>query len=317
MAEEGSKAEPPVDDNDPYPTGISTMLPTAIRSRIPSLGSLRRNRTMPNAPIPTLRRTKSSSSIQTPELSFAQSRPTTPDAEPTINNAVVVHRGKFDGQPGNHWDTAELGYSIWRAANYVAATQGDHQTARIMHIDAARYMYLSLPRDLSAAEIESLRNSMPPQLLSASNNVPQRLPPSHLRRLTSWSVQEPCLLCQVSLISGSRSVGMVLTVIFFVIPLGVTFINAILKFERRHQVTERALASFQALFTAAVSGASGEQDIDYPAACARFIGLTFVRPLVCYLQWLLDGVLGGATDGWEQAAARSGRANITADEVRL
>jgi hypothetical protein len=109
---------------------------------------------------------------------------------------------------------------------------------------------------------------------------------------------------------------MLLTVIFFAIPIGVTIINALLRFERRHQVSERALASFQALFTAAVSGASGEQDIDYPAACARFIGLTFVRPLVCYLQWLLDGVLGGATDGWERAAARSGRENIIAYEVR-
>jgi hypothetical protein len=185
MAEEGSNTDPPMDNNDPYPTGISTMLPTAIRSRIPSLGSLRRNRTTSGTSIPTLRRTKSSSSIQAPDLSFAQSRPTTPEAEATSSNAVVVHRGNLDGQPSNGWDTAELGYSIWRAANYVATTQGDHRTARIMHIDAARYMYLSLPRDLTATEVELLRNSMPPQLLTG-DDIPQRLPPSNLRRLTSW-----------------------------------------------------------------------------------------------------------------------------------
>ncbi|KAK6366513.1 hypothetical protein LTS17_010599 [Exophiala oligosperma] len=262
---------------------LYTMIPSAVRSRMPVLTSLRRSakavilhdsraRRKPQ----TLSRIESFQEKETTTTGFAATvpssgantpmmRPNTPEEHLSAQELSLKMLSQQDTSSGVDWDVAATGVRLWITAKTQAEQGGDVNALRSMHIDALRYMHMALPENLTALEVESLRASMSPRILYQSSLMPQ------IDRKSS-----PSLLRQ-----------------------GVARI-----FERQHQLTEKVLANGLDL-----TSALGERSLELQKALSRFKDGRLGGACVDAGSWLIEGVVGGVNDGIDAVAQGRTRAS--------
>ncbi|KAK5447766.1 hypothetical protein LTS15_009265 [Exophiala xenobiotica] len=282
-----------------------TMIPSAVRSRIPVLDSLRRSAkavvlqtSSPerNArPLSCLNArnekefygfavTAPSSGASTPMI-----RPETPDGQLSTQDLSLRTLPQPETSTGVDWDVAATGIRLWVTAKTQAEQGGDRIALRSMHIDALRYMHMALPETLTPFEIESLRSSMSPQLLSQ----PSETAPAARH-------QHPSLLRQ----GVARVVCWLIAGVLLLLPIIMAFLNRIMQYERQHQVTEKFLANGLDL-----TSALGERSVELQRALTRFKDGRLGGACVDAGSWLVEGILGGVNDGVDAIAQSRRRAS--------
>ena len=158
-----------------------------------------------------------------------------------------------------------------------------------MHIDALRYMSMALPIDLTPLEIQTLRASMPRQLISQSNtsgeaDVPR--PPNLLRQSIAQAI---CWLFAGLLV---------------ILPIIMTLLNRLLQYERQHRLTERVIAN-----GVQVTSNLGERGVEVHQALVRFRDGHVGGACVDLGSWAIEGIVGGVTDGLDAVA--QGQRNLS------
>jgi hypothetical protein len=281
------------------------MIPSAVRSRIPVLASLRRSAkaivlqtSSPERNARTLSCvnarnekefygfavTASSSGASTPMI-----RPETPDGQLSTQELSLRTLPQPETSTGVDWDVAATGIRLWLTAKTQAEQGGDRIALRSMHIDALRYMHMALPETLTPFEIESLRSSMSPQLLSQ----PSETAPAARH-------QHPSLLRQ----GVARVVCWLIAGLLLLLPIIMAFLNRIMQYERQHQVTEKFLANGLDL-----TSALGERSVELQKALTRFKDGRLGGACADAGSWLVEGILGGVNDGVDAIAQSRRRAS--------
>nr|KAK5438874.1 hypothetical protein LTR18_008309 [Exophiala xenobiotica] len=280
------------------------MIPSAVRSRIPVLASLRRSAkaivlqtSSPERNARTLscvnaRNEKEFYGFAVTALSSGAStpmiRPETPDGQLTTQELSLRTLPQPETSTGVDWDVAAIGIRLWVTAKTQAEQGGDRIALRSMHIDALRYMHMALPETLTTFEIESLRSSMSPQLLSQ----PSETAPAARH-------QHPSLLRQ----GVARVVCWLIAGVLLLLPIIMAFLNRIMQYERQHQVTEKFLANGLDL-----TSALGERSVELQKALTRFKDGRLGGACADAGSWLVEGILGGVTDGVDAVAQSRRRA---------
>ncbi|RVX70850.1 hypothetical protein B0A52_06006 [Exophiala mesophila] len=289
-------------------SSLFTMLPTAVRSRIPVLSSIRRsakavvfsgahNARRKAYTISSLDSNQDmysvgfASTVPNSELSTPTLRPQTPEESIRTSELSLTMLPQPMTESGVKWDVATTGIRLWTTAKQQAEQNGDSAALRSMHIDAVRYMHMALPSDLTPLEINSLRASMPVELLAFPESPSPRIerPPTILRR------------------SVAQLVCWALAIVLFVVPVVMAFLNRALQIalnvERRHQVTERLLSN-----SLDIVSAFGEQGSRLQQPMARFKDGPLGNAFLKIVNWFMEGVLGGVNDGIEAIAQRRPKA---------
>ncbi|ETI25608.1 hypothetical protein G647_02382 [Cladophialophora carrionii CBS 160.54] len=284
---------------------IYTMIPSMVRSRIPVLTSLRhtaRTVVLHGSRVrrggegyalscrETTKEKESYSIASTTDSSRATTpttRPESPEGSIPSQNSSLTNYPRPETRSGVDWDVALTGVRLWASAKAQAEQGGDSIALRSMHIDALRYMHMALPQDLTPLEIQSLRGSMAPQLISQAAK-PGELPvPRHPNILRQSIAQAVCWL-----IAG----------LLLVLPVIMALLNRLLQFERQHQVTERVISN-----GVQVTSALGERGIELHQAIVRFKDGRVGGACFDLGSWFMEGVVGGVNDGLD-AVAQSRRA---------
>ena len=183
---------------------------------------------------------------------------------------------------GVDWEVALSGVRLWVIAKSQADQGGDPIAMRSMHIDALRYMHMALPPDLTGVEIQSLRASMSPQLITGTPGVAEH-----------YHHREPSILRQ----SIARVVCWLVAGLLLMLPVFMTFLDRLLRFEREHQVTERVITSGLEL-----TSTLGERGIVLQQAMVRFKDGRVGGACVGMGSWFVEGVVGGINDGLDAVA---------------
>ncbi|RMZ82639.1 hypothetical protein DV738_g1650, partial [Chaetothyriales sp. CBS 135597] len=242
-----------------------------------------------------------SSADQSPPLS----RPSTPvdssDLRRTAASLPLLSNGQSSDSSGINWDLVHLAIQLLSSANNAAQQPDANPTVvRSLHLDATRYMVLSLPPNLSSHELALVRSTLPKELTTADD-----LMALQLAQPAPAKVQSNALRMGVANITGS-----LMALMFFLIPLFVTFINWILLFERQHQLSERALA-----YSIKLGKELGQRGSEIPSAYQKFRDGPFGNALVSGGSWLAEGIAGGIFDGMQNAQDYHFQGQITHKEV--
>ncbi|KAJ9610318.1 hypothetical protein H2200_005095 [Cladophialophora chaetospira] len=282
---------------------IYTMIPAAVRSRIPVLTSLRQTARTVVLHGSRVRRggyaltcvettkEKESYSMATTASSGSSTpttRPGTPDGSAPSQELSLAPLASLERQSGVNWDVALTGIRLWVTARAQATNEGDPVALRSMHIDALRYMHMALPPDLTPLEIQTLRASMPQQLLCQSKSADQA-PNS-----------QPNLLRQ----SIAQAVCWFIAGLLVIVPVIMTLLHRLVEFERQHQITERVLAN-----GIQVTSSLGERGAELHQALVRFKAGRVGGACVDMGSWFVDGIVGGVTDGLDAVAQSQRRAS--------
>jgi hypothetical protein len=142
-------------------------------------------------------------------------------------------------------------------------------------------MHMALPPDLTPLEIQTLRASMPRQLISLSDTTGEA------------ADSQPNLLRQ----SVAQAVCWFVAGLLVVLPIIMTLLHRLLQFERQHQVTERVLAN-----GVQVTSALGERGVELHQAMVRFKAGRVGGVCADMGSWFVDGIVGGVTDGLDAVA---------------
>ncbi len=276
------------------PSSLYTMLPKAVRSRIPVLTSLRRTASSTMFGRSALRRSSSTTidgsrdDAQSSSTASMSSTPRSgsPESTELVQRAIAPDLGLEPAhlRSGVNWDLATHGCRTWLSARSMAQhPNADPAQLRALHIDAVRYMTMSLPKDLTPQEAHMLRQHIPQDVL----DPPDQVGPDAGQRSTN---------------TLRSSVGYVtcciMAIVFFFLPLLMTGITTALIFERQHHITERVLTNSLDLGTVL-----SERGAELQRALQRFRG----GPVGGVLSWVAEGVVGGLVDGVRNAQiSRSG-----------
>ena len=169
----------------------------------------------------------------------------------------------------------------WLSARTAAQqATADPALVRALHIDAVRYMTMSLPRDLTPQEMVLLRQGIPQDVLSPLH-LGQEVGPVRPNGLRSSIAHITCWFMAMA---------------FFFLPLLMTCINKALVFERQHQITERVLTNSLDLGTTL-----GERGADLQKSLQRFREGPLGGALVTGGFFLVEGIAGGVVDGVRSA----------------
>ncbi|OAP59283.1 hypothetical protein AYL99_06581 [Fonsecaea erecta] len=279
------------------------MIPSVVRSRIPVLTSLRHTaRTVVLHGTGVRRRaycaqsnkerdnyefasTTNSSGATTPTI-----RPDSPEGSVPSQDLTMRMLPPLEVRSGVDWDVALTGVRLWVNAKTQAEQGGDPVALRSMHIDALRYMHMALPANLTPLELQNLRASMGPQLISPAETLAEyraQRPPNILRQGVAHAV---CWL-----VAG----------LLLVLPVIMTLLNRLLQFERDHQVTERVLANGIDL-----TSALGERGVELHQAIVRFKDGRVGGACVDLGSWFVEGIVGGVNDGIDAVAQNRRKAPV-------
>jgi hypothetical protein len=274
------------------------MLPRVVQSRIPVLTSLRQTATstiMFRRPPGT---STADMASQQPEdalmlLDAASTATTSRSPSPesidliTTTSSPTLPTDLTHNRSGVQWDVAAHGCRTWLTARTLAQRpDANPAQIRALHIDAVRYMNMSLPQDLTPAEVELMRQDIPAKLITTATSTNNNIQ------------QEPQIQPQTSTLrSGMAYVTCwVMAVSFFFIPIALTLLNKALVYERQHQLTERAFTNTLDLGTVlSVRGA------DLQRSFQRFRDGPVGGAVVNGSWWLAEGVAGGVIDGVRDA----------------
>ncbi|EXJ57353.1 hypothetical protein A1O7_07700 [Cladophialophora yegresii CBS 114405] len=276
---------------------IYTMIPSMVRSRIPVLTSLRHTaRTVvlrrggEGYALSCLETTKEkgsysiSSTTDSSRATTPTTRPESPEGSIPSQDLSLTNSPRPETRLGVDWDVALTGVRLWTSAKAQAEQGGDSLALRSMHVDALRYMHMALPQDLTPLEIQSLRASMAPQLISQAAEPGGLHFPRHPNILRQSIAQAVCWL-----IAG----------LLLVLPVIMTLLNRLLQFERQHQVTERVISN-----GVQVTSALGERGIELHQAIIRFKDGRVGGACFELGSWFVEGVVGGVNDGLDAVAQR-------------
>ncbi|EXJ67903.1 uncharacterized protein A1O5_09250 [Cladophialophora psammophila CBS 110553] len=304
MATADSRPDAKVTGSGPIPCGdlsrstIYTMIPSVVRSKIPVLTSLRHTaRTVVLHGTSARRRaynltcvestkekesygfasTTNSSGSTTPTI-----RPDSPEGSVPSQDLTLRMLPSLEARSGVDWDVALTGVRLWVNAKTQAEQGGDPVALRSMHIDALRYMHMALPSDLTTLEIQNLRASMSPQLISQAENLPEYR-----------AERQPNILRQ----GVAHAVCWLVAGLLLILPIVMTLLNRLLQFERDHQVTERVLANGIDL-----TSALGERGVELHQAIVRFKDGRVGGACVDLGSWFVEGIVGGVNDGLDAVA---------------
>ncbi|KIW10401.1 hypothetical protein PV08_11363 [Exophiala spinifera] len=292
---------------------LYTMIPSAVRSRMPVLTSLRRSakavilhdsrtrRPQPRAlSCPESFQEKEraigfAATVPSSGASTPTTRPNTPEEHTSASSQElslkVLSQQRQETSSGVDWDVAATGVRLWITAKTQAEQGGgDVNALRSMHIDALRYMHMALPENLTALEVESLRASMSPRILYQSSPM--------LPEIDGKS--NPSLLRQ----GVARVVCWVIAGILLVLPVIMAFLNRALQFERQHQLTEKVLANGLDL-----TSALGERSLELQRALSRFKDGPLGSACADAGSWFIEGIVGGVNDGIDAVAQGRARAS--------
>ena len=181
-------------------------------------------------------------------------------------------------QAGVDWSLAEHGCRTWLAARTLAQQPNNNPDhIRTLHIDAVKYMAMSLPQDMTAEETARFQRGLPLHLLSppgSSESVEASARKNSLRR------------------SIARMTCWFIAIIVFFIPLLMTGLNEALVYERQHQLTERVLTNTLDLGTLL-----SERGIELQRSFSRFRGGSVGGAVIDSSLWVAEGFGGGIMDG--------------------
>ena len=172
---------------------------------------------------------------------------------------------------------AELSIRLWMMAKDPTQYQDPHRRAqaRTMQIDAVRYMHMSLPSDLTPMEASAIRSSLPREVLSDRIPAYNRAKPTVLRRVVA------------------QTVALLLALVIFFVPLLTSILNATLKYEREHRMTERLLVRAQH----SVSNL-GAYRAQVQSTLLHFLDSPAGRRVIKSGSYVVEGVAGGVVDGY-------------------
>ena len=172
---------------------------------------------------------------------------------------------------------AELSIRLWVMAKDPTQYQDPLRCAqaRTMQIDAVRYMHMSLPSDLTPIEASAIRASLPPEILSDHIPAYNRAKPTVLRRVVA------------------QTVALLLALVIFFVPLLTSTLNATLKYEREHRMTERLLVRAQH----SVSNL-GAYRAQVQLALLHFLDSPAGRRVIKSGSYVVEGIAGGIADGY-------------------
>lgn len=218
------------------------------------------------------------------------SRPSTPGSDPS--ELVVTGGGAlvpFDravpcADTAIDKALADIGYQLCTMARQERYSHAPNEARiRRMHIDAICYLSMALPKDLNLAEVSHVRENMPLAILENSGHAPSSSAPrpSMLRRLTAWGA---------ALLFGWA---------FLLLPLLLATLNAMLRYERRHRLTESGLSFLQGTFVG-VTAQLTEKQVDAPAYGGAF-GRVIAGVSVC-TAGILKEIVSGVEEGWDRAS---------------
>ena len=294
----------PVAFRNIYRSTIYTMIPSVVRSRIPVLTSLRhtaktvvlhgsrvRRGGYALSCVETTKEKDSYSIASTTDSSRATTpttRPESPDG--SIPSQELSLAPSLETRSGVDWDVALTGVRLWVTAKAQAEQRGDATALRSMHIDALRYMHMALPPDLTPLEIQTLRASMPRQLLSQSATTGE----------AANDMRQPNLLRQ----SIAQAVCWLVAGLLLILPIIMALLHRLLQFERQHQVTERVLAN-----GVQMTSTLGERGVELHQAMVRFKGGRVGGVCVDMGSWFIEGIVGGVTDGLDAVAQSQRKAS--------
>ena len=187
-------------------------------------------------------------------------------------------------------NAAEMAVRLWMMARDPVRCPDPRwrAQARMMQIDAVRYMHMALPADLTAAETATIRGSVPHQVLSDQPNIQSDLKPTALRRAVA------------------QAVALVMAALVFLLPIMTLCINAALSYERDHHITGRVLARAQAT----VSG-FGQYGFRLQSTLLHFLHSPRGERLVASGAYLVEGIAGGVMDGCGYQNASRGTEGIS------
>ena len=309
-------------------------LPSALKSRVPTLDTLRRSVRTARARRPLSR---SLSSWYTPELpksitdlgyqpdddsvtrghqwEIAQfrgsaSRLASPETLPSIPSTrrpqTPLPETKLDleldsavpeSQNNIDWDIALPGFLLLDNAHHQAvraASDSNSAYLRKLYIDGFVYVSKALPPDLTERELEDIDSALPIQLKATSrmSSLPAPQHKNILRRSVTYLVLQVALIISLAL------------------PYLHYLVNQGFHYDCQHRLTERLLTS--GIGTVDLLGQKG---LNLRDAAVRFghgrVGATFVSAGL----WILEGVLGGFSDGLGKGLVIVGQAVIVQQEV--
>jgi len=267
-------------------SSIYAMIPSIVRSRISVLSSRQRSertstvcRPVPRAPlIPDNERIQELDGSRSSAIS---SRSDSPERSGSLD-VSGFGANISDTRSGINWETSSTGVQLWLVARTQAANDVNANPAllRFMYIDAIRYMIMALPPDLSASELKFLNDSLPEQLRTQQApvqgaRIAQEPPPRNLLRR-----------------SVSQTVLLLFATMTLLMPYLINLLNICLSYERRHHLSERLLANGMVL-----ADNLGDLGLEARDAMVRFANSRTGAVLACASFWVVDGLVGGLTDG--------------------
>ncbi|RMZ77312.1 hypothetical protein DV737_g4452, partial [Chaetothyriales sp. CBS 132003] len=190
----------------------------------------------------------------------------------TVQSTLIQHSGSF--------------------SMFLSATQPSQQpnvdpaVVRSLHLDATRYMVLSIPANLTSQEMALVRATIPKEMIRTDELMKMQISEPAPMKVRSNALR----------LGVANITGFLMAMLFFLIPLLVTCVNWILLYERQHQLSERALA-----YSIKLGKELGERGSEIPSAYQKFRGGPFGSALVTGGSWLAQGIAGGIVDGVQTA----------------
>jgi hypothetical protein len=270
---------------DPRPASSQSILvlilPPIIRKRLPMLTSIR-HRYMKRSHIVEHKqsdsRPSSSSSadgevIPYSEWNIASKSATMSQSSSNDSSGTATPRGP--DASGINWAMAGAGVRLWLSGRQQLEEDrnADPAVMRSMHIDALKYMHAALPNDLTIAETDTIVGSLPRGVRDELGYRQHMLPEN---RISESSILRKAV---------SDSVCSLMAVLIFLLPFLMASFNRLLRYEREHQLSEKALTN-----GVATVNAFGERGLDFKDSR---LGNAVLGTAV----WIMDGVVGGFNDG--------------------
>ncbi|RMD41534.1 hypothetical protein DV735_g3602, partial [Chaetothyriales sp. CBS 134920] len=244
-------------------------------------------------------------SFSSADPSPPSSRPSSPvdcsDLRRSVASLPLLSPGQSTDSSGINWDLVRLAIQLLSSATNAAQQPDVNPTVvRSLHLDATRYMVLSMPPNLNAHEMALVRSTLPKEITTADELMAvARAQPAPTK------VHSNALRMGVANITGC-----LMALFFFLIPLFVTWINWILLFERQHQLSERALA-----YSIRLGKELSHRGSELPSAYQKFRDGPFGNALVSGGSWLAEGIAGGIVDGMQNAQGYHAQGQISNKEA--
>lgn len=233
-------------------SSLYSLLPDVVRRRVDRFPSIRQTAsTYATSQFPSHRRTWSTGT-RTPPPSYHEQenlRPSTPRYAPWEDSRPSSAAGPDEPTAGIQWDYARQGIATMaQAVQDLTSLTGNWHLGQQLYVDGLKYCLQSLPADLTPIQRTSLRAALPEAVLCAdqthsSSQVETASQPVLLGRLAARPA-EPALPYRESTLHflAARGTAIACLIVGFVLPWLQAVLVASYRFERRHQLSDRALA---------------------------------------------------------------------------